>query len=127
MPTVDLIDETFVAASPEVVAACVADPAQWRRWWPKRRLEVFMDRGDRGIRWSIAGDLVGSAEIWLEPVLDGTLVHYFVRADPPGGAPGRPGGRTGPAGGEAESRRGQGLEAADLGAQGRPRVWAPAR
>ncbi len=86
MPTVDLIDETFVAAPPEVVAAHVADPTQWRRWWPARRLEVFMDRGERGIRWSITGDLVGSAEIWLEPVLDGTLVHYFVRAEPPGGA-----------------------------------------
>jgi hypothetical protein len=87
MPSVDLIDETFVAASPARVAARVADPAQWRAWWPNRRLEVFMDRGERGIRWSITGDLVGSAEIWLEPVLDGTLVHYFVRAEPPDGAP----------------------------------------
>ncbi len=83
MPAVDLIDETFIAAPPDRVAARVADPAQWARWWPGRRLDVFMDRGERGIRWSVNGDLVGSAEIWLEPVLDGTLVHYFVRAEPP--------------------------------------------
>jgi hypothetical protein len=25
-------------------------------------------------------------EIWLEPVLDGTVLHYFLRADPPSGS-----------------------------------------
>ena len=44
-----------------------------------------MDRGVKGQRWSIAGDLVGSAEIWLEEFRDGTVLHYYVRADEPGG------------------------------------------
>ena len=28
------------------------------------------------------GALVGTMEVWLEPVLDGTLLHYFLRATP---------------------------------------------
>jgi hypothetical protein len=88
MHSIDLVDETFVAASPAVVAAVVADPQRWRSWWPERRLEVFMDRGLKGQRWSIAGDLVGSAEIWLEAYRDGVILHYYLRADPHGSEPG---------------------------------------
>ena len=43
-----------------------------------------MDRGLKGQRWAIAGDLVGSAEIWLEAYRDGVILHYYLRADPPG-------------------------------------------
>lgn len=88
MHSVDLVDETFIAAPGEVVARVVADPNRWRAWWPKRRLEVFMDRGIKGQRWSIAGDLVGSAEIWLEEYRDGVVLHYYLRADPAGAKPG---------------------------------------
>lgn len=84
MHSIDLVDETFLAASPEVAAAVVADPERWGTWWPNRRLEVFMDRGLKGQRWSIAGDLVGSAEIWLEAYRDGVILHYYLRADPKG-------------------------------------------
>jgi hypothetical protein len=28
--------------------------------------------------------LVGTMEVWLEPVLDGTMLHYYLRADPAG-------------------------------------------
>lgn len=84
MHQVDLVDETFIAASPQRLAAPVADPARWHDWWPARTVEVFMDRGVKGQRWSIAGDLVGSAEIWLEEFRDGTILHYYVRADEPG-------------------------------------------
>jgi len=31
----------------------------------------------------VQGALTGTMEVWLEPVLDGTLLHYFLRADPP--------------------------------------------
>ena len=41
------------------------------------------DRGAGGLRWTVTGALVGSMEVWLEPVLDGTVLHYFLRADPP--------------------------------------------
>ena len=83
MPTVDLIDETYVVAAPEAVAAAVHDPARWRQWWPDLALTVFMDRGLDGIRWSVSGALNGSAELWLEPVGDGVLVHHYLRVDPP--------------------------------------------
>jgi hypothetical protein len=81
VPTVDLIDETYVVAAPEAVAAAIHDRARWAVWWPGLALTVFMDRGVAGIRWSVAGPLVGSAELWLEPVGDGVVVHYYLRVD----------------------------------------------
>lgn len=91
MHSVDLVDETFIAVSVQALAPVVADPARWRSWWPERRLEVFMDRGPKGQRWAVAGDLVGSAEIWLEAYRDGVVLHYYLRADPvsDGGQPSR--------------------------------------
>jgi hypothetical protein len=86
MARVDLVDETFVVASPAAVSAVVHDPARWRQWWPDLDLTVFMDRGDAGIRWSVGGALRGSTELWLEPVLDGVVVHYYLRADDGAGA-----------------------------------------
>ncbi len=82
MPSLDLVDETFVRAAPAAVAREVADPAQWRRWWPDLQLTVFMDRGRQGVRWNVSGALVGSAEIWLEETAGGVLVHYYLRAEP---------------------------------------------
>jgi hypothetical protein len=82
VPLVDLIDETYVVAEPAVVAERFRDPALWRRHWPGLVLVVFMDRGDSGIRWTITGEVVGTCEIWLEAFGDGTIVHYFLRADP---------------------------------------------
>lgn len=82
MPVVDLVDETFIVVPPAALAAVVADRRRWRVWWPDLTLHIFMDRGESGIRWSITGALVGSAEIWLEPFGDGVIVHYYLRADP---------------------------------------------
>ena len=65
------------------MAAAFADPLQLARFWPDLRLSVYVDRGEAGIRWTVRGALVGTMEVWLEPVLDGTLLHYFLRADPP--------------------------------------------
>ncbi|HWM00138.1 MAG TPA: polyketide cyclase / dehydrase and lipid transport [Nocardioidaceae bacterium] len=90
MPAVDVIDETFLAVPPKLVAVAFADPGSWRRFWPDLRLEVYADRGDEGLRWTVRGALVGTMEVWLEPVLDGTVLHYFLRADPPPGANSRP-------------------------------------
>ena len=119
MPSVDVVDETFVAVPPDVLAAEFATPARWRTLWPDLDLEVVTDRGAAGFRWTVTGALVGSMEVWLEPVLDGTVLHYFLRADPPGpdGAP-RP----------APPRRGGGGgAAAAAGRQGdRVRLQGPA-
>lgn len=82
MPSVDLVDETFVVADPTVLAAIVADSSRWRVWWPDLDLAVFMDRGREGMRWTVTGSLVGSSEIWLQAYADGVIVHYYLRADP---------------------------------------------
>lgn len=82
MVGVNLVDETFIAAPPALLAEVVADPQRWRAWWPDLQLTVFMDRGLAGQRWSMTGALFGSCEIWLEPMLDGTCVHYYLRGDP---------------------------------------------
>jgi hypothetical protein len=84
--SVQIADETFVAADPARVGAFVGDPANWRRWWPELRLEVTQERGPLGVRWAVTGPLAGTMEIWLEPMLDGVLLHYFLHAEPSGAA-----------------------------------------
>jgi len=39
-------------------------------------------------RWAIL-PAAGTMEIWLEPCLDGALLHYFLHAEPSGVAPAR--------------------------------------
>jgi hypothetical protein len=80
---VDIVDETFLVVPPKIVASAFADPATWRRYWPDLTLSVYADRGDEGIRWTVRGALTGTMEVWLEPMLDGTLLHYFLRAELP--------------------------------------------
>ena len=84
MPTVDLIDETYLVVDRDVLAAGVHELARQRVWWPDLTLTVFMDRGLDGIRWSVTGTWVGSAELWLEPFGDGVLLHLYLRLDPAG-------------------------------------------
>lgn len=83
--SVDVIDETFLVVPRSVVAAAFAPPSAWRRFWPDLDLQVYLDRGDQGLRWTVGGALVGTMEVWLEPVLDGTMLHYFLRAELPDG------------------------------------------
>jgi hypothetical protein len=85
VPVMDIMDETFLAVPPKTIAVALADPVAWRRFWPDLDLAVYLDRGDQGLRWTVAGALVGTMEVWLEPMLDGTVLHYFLRADPPAG------------------------------------------
>jgi hypothetical protein len=82
MPAVDIADDTYVAVSPAVLATVVGDPESWRTWWPDLHVRVTRDRGVKGVQWAISGPLVGSMEIWLEPVGAGTVLHWFLRADP---------------------------------------------
>jgi uncharacterized protein YndB with AHSA1/START domain len=84
MNSIQIADETFVAADPADVGRAVADPASWRRWWPDLRLTVIEDRGALGQRWTVTGALTGTMEIWLEPTLDGVILHYFLHAEPSG-------------------------------------------
>jgi hypothetical protein len=82
--SVQIADETFVAADPARVGAAAGDPSNWRRWWPDLRLQVIDDRGPLGVRWTVTGPITGTMEIWLEPMLDGVLLHYFLHAEPSG-------------------------------------------
>ncbi|MGH3796356.1 MAG: polyketide cyclase / dehydrase and lipid transport [Pseudonocardiaceae bacterium] len=89
MTAVDVVDETWFAVPARILAAVFAQRERWPQIWPDLRLEVFADRGEQGIRWTVTGALVGSMEVWLE-ALDpcgapgaesGTVLHYFLRAD----------------------------------------------
>lgn len=82
MNSIQIADETFIAADPAAVGGAVADTASWRRWWPDLRLTVVEDRAEKGHRWTVTGALTGTMEIWLEEVLDGVILHYFLHAEP---------------------------------------------
>ncbi|OBC09843.1 polyketide cyclase / dehydrase and lipid transport [Mycobacterium sp. 852013-50091_SCH5140682] len=86
MNSVQIADETFVCADPADVGRAVADSANWRRWWPDLRLTVIEDRAEKGQRWTVAGALTGTMEVWLEEALDGVILHYFLHAEPAGAA-----------------------------------------
>lgn len=84
MPAIDVLDSTWICARPSVVAAIVADPVNWRRWWPQLDLVVQELRGDKGVRWTVrptSRGESGSMEVWLEPAHDGVILHYFLRLD----------------------------------------------
>jgi hypothetical protein len=84
MNSIQIADQTYVAAPGAQVGAAVADQSSWRRWWPDLRLQVVEDRGEKGMRWAVTGALTGTMEIWLEPSLDGVVLHYFLHAEPTG-------------------------------------------
>jgi hypothetical protein len=93
MPAIDVVDSTWIAARPSTVAAVLAEPVNWRRWWPGLGLRVDELRGDKGVRWfvpSVRADsgcgLAGTAEVWLESTCGGVVAHFFLRLEP---APGR--------------------------------------
>ncbi|ALL79052.1 polyketide cyclase / dehydrase and lipid transport [Pseudonocardia sp. EC080610-09] len=88
VPAVDVIDETFLAVPRERVAAEFADPSRWPSYWPDLRPEIAHDRGPSGLRWTVTGAMTGTMEVWCEEVLDGTVLHFFLRADPSGPGPG---------------------------------------
>jgi hypothetical protein len=84
MNSIQIADQTFVAAAGARVGAAVADRSNWRRWWPDLRLQVVEDRAEKGIRWAVTGALTGTMEVWLDPSLDGVVLHYFLHAEPTG-------------------------------------------
>ena len=86
MHSIQVADQTFVAADPADVGTAVSDAGSWRRWWPDLHLEVVEDRAEKGIRWTVTGALTGTMEVWLEPMLDGVILHYFLHAEPAGAA-----------------------------------------
>ncbi|MEU8894343.1 polyketide cyclase / dehydrase and lipid transport [Nocardia sp. NPDC048505] len=82
MSSIQVADQTFVAAPGAAVAEVLGGPGNWRNWWPDLSLEVREDRGDKGIRWTVSGALEGTMEVWLQEMLDGVILHYFLHAEP---------------------------------------------
>lgn len=80
MKQLDICDETYVTANPDDLVRPLCD----RAFWQDRGVDArpYEDRGPLGRRWTLSGALVGTAELWLEPWSDGTIVHTFVQADP---------------------------------------------
>ena len=87
MPDIDVVDSTWICAPPATVAAIVAEPSNWRRWWPDLVLDVQEWRGEKGVRWIVTSApyrTAGTMEIWLEPSCEGVVLHYFLRLDAAG-------------------------------------------
>lgn len=86
-PRVDVSDDSFVPLAPARLAPHLDRPSFLRRSLPGVHLSRCEDRGVKGRRWqAVAGPLGrrwdGTAEVWLEPWHDGTLVHLYVRLRP---------------------------------------------
>ena len=84
MNSIQVADQTFIAADPADIGRAISNPEDWRRWWPDLQLNVVEERGEKGIRWTVAGAVTGTMEVWLEPALDGAILHYFLHAEPAG-------------------------------------------
>ena len=60
----------------------LALPDGRRRWRLAVRAHGW--RHDLGVHWEVRGDVVLTAEWWLEPVREGTVVHHVVHGTPVG-------------------------------------------
>lgn len=89
VPQLDVAEQAFIAAAPELVAAHVRSGVPAQVLWPGLAPEVGEDRGPEGQRYVLAAGpegggaaLRGTAEIWLAREADGVLAHVFLRGDP---------------------------------------------
>lgn len=87
----EVSDDTVILVARESVAAIVADRGRWVTWWPDLEVAVLVDGGMDGMRWTVAGALVGVAEVRLVPQATGVTVRYALVAEPTA-----PGSRTTP-------------------------------
>jgi hypothetical protein len=82
MPALDISCDDLVVADPAYVAQRLGSDTLWREWWPDLTLTPTERRGLEGVRWTVTGAAVGTAEWWLEAVRDGVVVHWYLRVDP---------------------------------------------
>lgn len=75
---VDVVDDTFIRATPERIRASL-DQEWVASVWPHLRVRVRRDRGVKGLRWAVTGQVEGEMEVWIEPYWDGAIVHHYVR------------------------------------------------
>src|SRR5436190_21733446 len=76
---VDVVDDTFICADPDVIRARFDDEPWLRQVWPHLHRSVIRDRGLKGIRWQVQGQVDGEMEVWIEPYWDGAIVHHYLR------------------------------------------------
>jgi hypothetical protein len=85
------MDSTWIGVATSAVAPLIADASRWSQWWPDLELRASEYRGLKGVRWLVRsaerGLFLGSMEIWLEPVAEGLVAHYFLRLDATAEAP----------------------------------------
>jgi hypothetical protein len=85
------MDSTWIGVAPSAIAPLIADASRWSQWWPDLELRASEYRGLKGVRWLVRsaerGLFSGSMEIWLEPVAEGVVAHYFLRLDATAEAP----------------------------------------
>ncbi len=84
MNSIQIADQTFVAADPVDVGARSPIGPAGGGGGRICGCTVVEDRGPLGHRWTTTGALTGTMEVWLEPVLDGVVLHYFLHAEPSG-------------------------------------------
>lgn len=90
-PSIDVVDSTWLAVAPSVVADVIGDARNWAQWWPGLGLRVRELRGELGVQWfvdSVAGvtpTVAGTAEVWLESTCGATVAHFILRLDPAAG------------------------------------------
>ncbi len=99
-------DALLIRAPAGVVYRTLTDVDGWPRWWVgcrsvrlappepgrdrhilalpdgRRRWRLGVDvhawRHDLGVRWDVRGDVVLAAEWWIEPCVEGAVVHHVV-------------------------------------------------
>ena len=76
---VDVVDDTYIRAAPDRVRRRLDDVAWCDRVWPHLTRTVQRDRGAKGVRWTVSGQVVGEMEVWIEPWWDGAVVHHYLR------------------------------------------------
>jgi len=106
-------DDGFVRAPVGLVYRRLTDIGRWSRWWSGVRVAALDDaagaerwavqvgtarrslslvvephswRHDAGFALTVAGDLEGRGEFWLEPLAGGTVIHHVLSAEPRGTA-----------------------------------------
>jgi ribosome-associated toxin RatA of RatAB toxin-antitoxin module len=82
MPSLDISCDDLVVAHPAYVAERLGQDTLWRAWWPELTLTPYERRGPEGVRWTVTGAAIGTAEWWLEEVRDGVVVHWYLRVEP---------------------------------------------
>jgi hypothetical protein len=76
---VDVADDTFILADPRRVRDRLDDEAWCDQVWPHLTRRVQRDRGPKGVRWTVTGQVVGEMEVWIEPYWEGAVVHHYLR------------------------------------------------